>query len=143
MKNLIFAISIFSYTLMHSQETEVRKTIDIFFEAFHKRDTIMLKTVLGNEMRFQSISEKQGGSAIKTESAQNFLISIAGIPPKLNFEEKLLSYKISSDGSLAHVWTPYEFYLDAKLSHSGVNSFTLFKENGFWKIVYCIDTRRK
>ncbi|HOD10564.1 MAG TPA: nuclear transport factor 2 family protein, partial [Flavobacterium sp.] len=41
------------------------------------------------------------------------------------------------------VWTPYEFYVNEKLSHSGVNAFTLFKENEKWKIIHLIDTRRK
>jgi len=57
--------------------------------------------------------------------------------------EKLLDYKIQIDGPLAHVWTPYEFYVNGKLSHSGVNSFTLFKEKDAWQIIHIIDTRRK
>jgi hypothetical protein len=44
---------------------------------------------------------------------------------------------------MANVWTPYEFYINEKLSHIGVNSFTLLLENNIWKIVHIIDTRRK
>ena len=33
--------------------------------------------------------------------------------------------------------------INEKLSHSGVNAFTLFKEKDSWKIIYLIDTRRK
>jgi hypothetical protein len=44
---------------------------------------------------------------------------------------------------MAHVWAPYEFYINDKLSHTGVNTFTLFKEKDIWKIIYLIDTRRK
>ena len=61
----------------------------------------------------------------------------------MKFQEKLLSFSIQIDGSMAHAWTPYEFYINEKLSHKGINAFTLFKENELWKIIYIIDTRRK
>jgi hypothetical protein len=61
----------------------------------------------------------------------------------MKFEERLLDYSIQVDGAMAHVWTPYEFYVNNKFSHKGVNAFTLFKDNGLWKIVYLIDTRRR
>jgi hypothetical protein len=32
------------------------------------------------------------------------------------------------DGSMAHAWTPYEFYVNGKLSHKGVNAFTLLEK---------------
>lgn len=60
----------------------------------------------------------------------------------MKFHEKILSYTIQIDGTMAHVWAPYEFYLNDKLSHSDVNTFTLFKEKDASKIIYLIDTRR-
>ena len=65
------------------------------------------------------------------------------IPATMKFEERLLSFEIRIDGSMAHVWTPYEFYINGTLSHVGVNAFTLILENKQWKIVHLIDTRRK
>ena len=35
------------------------------------------------------------------------------------------------------------FGLMDNFSHCGVNSFQLFNDNGQWKIIYLIDTRRK
>jgi hypothetical protein len=61
----------------------------------------------------------------------------------MTFQEKLLSYTIQVDGAMAHAWTPYEFYVNGKFSHKGVNAFTLFKDKDTWKIIYIIDTRRK
>jgi hypothetical protein len=37
-------------------------------------------------------------------------------------------------GSLAVVWTPYEFWRDGKTSHCGVDVFELVKQAGAWKI---------
>ncbi|MFC4479913.1 hypothetical protein [Flavobacterium chungangensis] len=95
-------------------------------------------------MILQSISESTvKGNKLSDESAKEFYKSIASIPSNMKFQEKILSYTIQIDGTMAHVWTPYEFYLNDKLSHSGVNAFTLFKEKDSWKIIYLIDTRRK
>ncbi len=95
-------------------------------------------------MILQSISESVSkGNKLFDETANEFYKSIASIPASMKFHEKILSYTIQIDGTMAHVWAPYEFYLNDKLSHSGVNTFTLFKEKDSWKIIYLIDTRRK
>lgn len=91
----------------------------------------------------QSIQENANGAKLSDESTSEFYKSIASIPANFNFQEKILSYSIQVDGTMAHAWTPYEFYINDKLSHKGVNAFTLFKENDAWKIIYVIDTRRK
>ncbi len=90
-----------------------------------------------------SISESEKGPKFSVQKASDFYKSIATIPLSMKFEEKILSFKVQIDGSMAHVWTPYEFYVNDKLSHSGVNSFQLYKDNEVWKVVYIIDTRRK
>lgn len=128
----------------HAQKQDVQKSIELFFEAFHQKDSVKLKSVCSDKMILQSISEsKTKGNKLSDETAKEFYKSIASIPSNVKFQEKILSYNIQIDGSMAHVWAPYEFYLNDKLSHSGVNTFTLFKENDVWKIIYLIDTRRK
>lgn len=127
-----------------AQKQELQRTIEQFFEGFHQKDSIKMKLVCSDKMILQSISENSiKGNKLSDESVKDFYKSIATIPTNLKFQEKILSYSIQIDGSMAHVWTPYEFYVNDKLSHSGVNAFTLFKENDKWKIIYLIDTRRK
>ncbi|WP_281632724.1 nuclear transport factor 2 family protein [Flavobacterium luteolum] len=127
-----------------AQKQEVQKCIESFFEGFHQRDSAKIKLVCADKMILQSISENAAkGNKLTNESAKEFYKSIATIPEKLKFQEKILSYSIQIDGTMAHVWIPYEFYVNDKLSHTGVNAFTLFKEKDSWKIIYLIDTRRK
>jgi Putative lumazine-binding len=136
---LLFLISHFSF----AQEKEIQQTIETFFEAFHQRDSVKLQSVCSENLVLHSISESGNGTKLSVEKASNFYKSIASIPIAMKFEEKILSYNIQVDGAMAHAWTPYEFYVNGKLSHSGVNSFQLFKENEVWKVVYILDTRRK
>lgn len=128
----------------NAQKQDVQKSIEIFFEGFHQKDTVKIQSVCSSKIILQSISESSSkGNKLSDESAKEFYKSIASIPVSMKFQEKILSYNVQVDGTMAHVWAPYEFYLNDKLSHSGVNTFTLFKENNIWKIIYLIDTRRK
>lgn len=143
MKKVSFLILVLFFQFSFSQESEIQLTIGKFFNAFHQRDSIALKKVCSENLILHSISESEKGAKFSVEKASNFYKSIATIPLSMKFEEKILSYKVQIDGTMAHVWTPYEFYVNDKLSHSGVNSFQLFKENDVWKVVYILDTRRK
>ena len=141
-KVLILMLSLF-FQFSFAQENEIQLTIGNFFNAFDQRDSIALKKVCSENLVLHSISESEKGNKFSVENAANFYKSIATIPLSIKFEEKILSFKVQVDGAMAHVWTPYEFYVNDKLSHSGVNSFELFKENDGWKVVYILDTRRK
>jgi hypothetical protein len=143
MQRIVFVLLIVFSSSLYSQNEEVKDVIVTFFKGFHAKDSIIIKSVCAKNMILQSIAESSKGSQIKNQIPQDFYRSIATIPVNMKFEERLLDYSIQVDGSMAHVWTPYEFYLNDKFSHKGVNAFTLFKDNGQWKIVYLIDTRRK
>ncbi|RTY94949.1 nuclear transport factor 2 family protein [Flavobacterium sp. GT3R68] len=143
MKNFLLTILLLTAATTQAQKQEVQKTVDTFFEAFHAKDTVKLHAVCMDKMILQSISEGPKGNKLTDETTGEFYNSIATIPVNVIFQEKLLSYNIQIDGSMAHAWTQYEFYVNGKLSHKGVNAFTLFKEKDSWKIVSIIDTRRK
>lgn len=143
MKKIVFLLILIFSSSVHAQNQEVQKTIETFFEAFHAKDTVKLKSICSDKIILQSIQENAKGGKLSDEMASEFYKSIASIPANFNFKEKILSYSIQMDGTMAHAWTPYEFYINDKLSHKGVNAFTLFKENDVWKIIYVIDTRRK
>ena len=143
MKKVLLLILVLFFQFSFAQESEIQMTIGKFFNAFHQRDSIALKKVCSENLVLHSISESEKGPKFSIQKASDFYKSIATIPLTMKFEEKILSFKVQIDGSMAHVWTPYEFYVNDKLSHSGVNSFQLYKENDSWKVVYILDTRRK
>ena len=144
MKKYIVLFFILSGLSLQAQQQEVQHSIEIFFEGFHQKDTVKIKSVCADKIILQSIRESAvKGNKLSDENTKEFYKSIDSIPSNMKFQEKILSYAIEIDGTMAHVWAPYEFYLNDKLSHSGVNTFTLFKEKDSWKIIYLIDTRRK
>lgn len=146
MKKILFAVLLLSALQANAQDfdkQEIRNTIETFFEGFHHRDTLLLHQVCADKLILQSIEENANGNKLTEEPQHFFYRSIASMPQTLKYNEQILGYAIQVDGSMGHAWTPYEFYINGKLSHKGVNAFTLFKEKDRWKIVYIIDTRRK
>jgi len=143
MKKAALLLLILGVQSICAQENEVKKSIQTFFEALQTRDTTKMQSVCYKHLILESIEEHRGQGRLDFEAASEFYRQISRIPADKDIEERILGYKINIDGTLAHVWAPYEFYINGKLSHSGVNSFQLFYDGGIWQIVYIIDTRRK
>lgn len=148
MKNVfilgIFLIGLSSFAQDAAEEAEAKKVVTDFFEAFHKQDSIALRNLAHPSIKMQSIgANREGKKEVSTVSYGDFLKSISSIPATTKFEEQLHSFDITVNGPLAQVITPYSFLINDNLTHCGVNSFTLVKEDTQWKIVYLIDTRRK
>ena len=129
--------------VVFSQENSPKATIEAFFTAFHQKDSLTLRTFCHKDISLQTVANTKNGTQLKSDKLEDFLKSIASIPNNMKIYEKLLEYNVTIDGDLAHVWTPYEFYVNDTLSHIGANSFTMIKENDKWLIVHLIDTRRK
>ena len=122
-----------------SKPSDLVKT---FFEDFHRQDTLQLANHFVSDAVMKSISQDTSGQTkISTVAIERFVQSIGSIPSNRKFEEKILAYQVQEDNLMAQVWSPYEFYVDQKLSHTGVNLFVLSKVNEEWKIVFLIDTR--
>lgn len=148
MKYLIILIALIYSTSIKAQITEkdiIKKTIEAFFVHFHDKDTVKIRTVFHTDNKMQSIGiDKNGNTRIKTESVDGFLKSFASIPDSILIKEELIDYTILVDGSMATVWTNYQFYVNGKFSHCGVNNFQLFKDSKKgWLITYLVDTRRR
>lgn len=142
---LLFTILVSSTILGQTDETKkVQLAIDTFFDGFHKGDTTLMKTVMMGKFPTQTTYRNgEGKDVLQTGDSNDLLQAIAKRNADQNWEERLLDYVIKVDGNMASAWTPYEFWFNGNFSHCGVNSFQLFHDNGQWKIVYLIDSRRR
>ena len=133
--------------MIHAQdqaETEVQESIVRFFEGFHQQDSTVIKSVVADGIKLQTMGvDKEGNNRMRTDPFEGFLKSIASIPDSIQFREELHAFKIQVDGPMAHAWTPYTFWVNGEISHCGVNSFQLFNDGTMWRIIYLVDTRRR
>lgn len=102
----------------------------------------MISQTFANGMIMQTISNRQGETGVTSNTPAAFLKSVGTPHPEI-WDERIAFDQVLIDDNLASVWTSYQFYVGAKFSHCGVNSFQLVKSNSGWKIVHIIDTRRK
>ena len=59
------------------------------------------------------------------------------------FRERYWNATVLTNGQIASVWAPYDFYLNEEFSHCGVDLFYLVKEDAQWKIAHFGYTRDK
>jgi predicted lactoylglutathione lyase len=139
--NKIFAVTLFLSTFFfaqNNQNQEIEKPIRNLFLAMKNADPELLKSTFSETAILQTITK----DGVKNEDIRDFISSISKAS-KDDLDERIMIEAIHTDGNLASVFTPYQFYYKGKFSHCGANSFQLVKQNNEWKIQYIIDTRRK
>lgn len=145
---LLFSITFYA-TGIFAQQTEeqaIKGTIDTLFIALQQGDSSLARTCFDSSARLQTalINPVTGNTKLQNESLSAFLQQVASIKKSdRKLEERIISYDINIDLPLASVWAIYEFYVDGKLSHKGVDAFQLFKSKDGWKIIQICDTRKK
>ncbi|AYN67934.1 nuclear transport factor 2 family protein [Euzebyella marina] len=146
MRALVTLALFFISVQMNAQDEEalVETTIENFFNAFHRQDSVGIKKTVSDDIVLQTIAkDNEGAPVVKTQPFNEFLKSIISIPKSTQFEEVITNFHIQIDGPMANAWTDYEFNLDGSFHHCGVNSFQLVKDaKKGWQIIYLIDTRR-
>jgi len=121
---------------------EVKQTIERFFQGFHQRDSVTMKSVMHPNLVLQTVLSRQGQTKLVVSEAADFLHAVATRPITPVWEERLHQFQISVDGAMAQAWVDYSFWLDGTFSHCGVDAFALFKSDQGWQITYLADTRR-
>lgn len=147
MKSTLLLFLVLLSTICFSQEAlstaNGKIIIDIFMNGYRAGDTIKMKSVMHPNMTMhRAYLDKEQQNVLLYTNPANLLKYAATTGQNQKWEEKLTDYIVSSDGNLAHVWTPYEFYTDGKFSHCGANSFTLVYTDESWKIFNLIDSVR-
>jgi len=132
-----------SFTMKAQSDIDlIKSTINQMFDGMRKGDSTMVSAVFVNDAKMQSVfTDENGATQVRTGALSSFLNAI-GTPHDEVWDERISFEQILVDGSLASVWTPYQFYLGDKFSHCGYNSFQMAKIAKEWKIVYIVDTRR-
>jgi hypothetical protein len=126
-----------------SAEDSVKAAVNTLFTAMRNADPALLRSVFADSAVLQTISkDKEGKTIVVNEKIDEFAEFVKGVK-KDSADERISFETIRTDGPLAIVWTPYNFYYNGRFSHCGVNSFQLVRINNEWKIQYLIDTRQR
>ncbi len=127
----------------HPEEEAVKAVISQLFDAMKQADSSRAVNCFAAGALMETVARTpQQTDTVRSNAVAQFGSRIRQQPAG-TLDERISFSSVLIDGNLAHVWTPYRFYVNGQFSHCGVNSFEVVKLNGQWKIRYIIDTRRK
>jgi len=137
---LLSAIVVFIALPLNAQTT-AEETVNDFFEALNTKDATKIESLCLDNLVLNSLSVTSESSKLNQQNLKGFLHSLKQMPETLKIKEVITKTKSRDDDYIAQFWLEYEFYLNDKLSHEGVNSITLLKGENGWKISAITDTR--
>ncbi len=123
----------FSQESKIEEKEEIKNVINQFFKAIEKKDSILMRsTILGDAQVWRRRSNNEGLPKIDFRFSKDSTPTMSSWP---DMKEIALDYDITTNNEIAVAWIPYEFWIDDKFSHCGIDVFTLFKKDGEWKII--------
>lgn len=135
--SIIILCSIISFTGFSQESNKVEKeqiknVIDQFFKAIEKKDSMLMRsTILGDAQ----VWRRRNNEALPTIDFRFSKDSTPTMSSSPDMKEIALDYDITANNDIAVAWVPYEFWIEDKFSHCGIDVFTLFKIEGEWKII--------
>lgn len=126
-----------------AQRAQVIQVIQQLFDGMRAGDSSLVSSVFDQKASmYTTFYDPDGHPQLRKGSLANFLKAI-GTPHEAVWDERIWSYDVQIDQTMASVWTPYTFFAGEDFSHCGVNSFQLYKSSEGWKIIHIMDTRQR
>ncbi len=120
-------------------EADVEALVYRLFTAMNKSDGQAIGGLFTDDARI--IGTESNGTK-KAIPIADFTKSISQAKPG-SLEEKVTSMEVRVDDALATAWVGYDFYVNGKFSHCGVDAFQMHRGSNGWRIMQIADTRRQ
>ena len=124
-------------TASANERTGVLQAISNLFKAMETRDLELTRSVMMPAGELMSGDDQMSVDAQGTEFAEYMKDLDEG--DEL-LQERLIKPEVMVSGNIAVVWSDYQFFVDGKLSHCGVDNFSLMKVQGEWRLMYATFT---
>jgi hypothetical protein len=115
-------------------EDQIKAVILKTFSAMKSVDSVALKSCFTSNALLHISQVKPEGNVVREVPATKFIQNVITRKPG-EMDERVLSWgPILIDQEIATAWVPYEFYLNGKFSHKGVDVFLLVKTGNEYRI---------
>lgn len=140
---IVTALALSAATPLAAQATDDRAAVltvvQQLFDAMRTKDTTQLRSLFWPGSRLTGVRpRREGGFTVQETSVEQFARAVAGSTG--TWLERMFDPEVRIDGTLAQVWAPYDFHLNGRFSHCGVDAVQLLKVDGVWKIVALADS---
>lgn len=130
----VLAVALSHHTFGQSDDEKlVRATAEQFFLAIETKDRALLKSIMvpgSLNISTQELQNDQAKITTLNYASMIDLLTGAGNEKK----ERAWDETILVQGHIAVYWAPYDFHVDQKFTHCGIDSFQLIKKDGRWLI---------
>ena len=126
-----------------AEREAVLEVVNRLFDAMRQGDSAMLRSAFHPDARLGTAAVRNGSPVLDLHPVEGFAQALAAKPADEVWDERLYDEVVHIDGTLASVWTEYDFYVGDDFSHCGVDSFQLTKTADGWKIFSIADTRQR
>jgi hypothetical protein len=138
-----------SITLIVALQTQaadreaILKTVQRFYDTMTAHDVEGARDVLQPQGRFHAMSMKGGKPDVRAFSNEEYFATLQE-RSKDTMQERIWNPEVRINGLTANVIAPYDFWINDKFSHCGVDTFDLIKTEEGWKIaggVYTVESK--
>jgi hypothetical protein len=128
--SVLASISVQAKDTYSAPQREALGAVDALFAAMAKHDVDASRRLILPGASFVVVLPD---GTVKIESDTGYLDKLG--KHKEAFRERIWDARVTVQGNLAQVWAPYDFHLDGKLSHCGIDSFSLARNADGWRVV--------
>ena len=93
----------------------------------------LIAGVVDPDIVMQSTDARSGATVFGSSTLPGLLERVATGGDVMT--ERMWDAEVRVAGSLAMVWTPYDFYVGSEFSHCGIDVATLMRRDDGWKII--------
>lgn len=119
----------------------VMKTVQAFFDTMTAHDVDGARQILQPQGRFHAMSMKDGKPDVRAFANEEYFAQLQASKQKM--QERIWNPDVRINGLIANVTARYDFWIDGRFSHCGVDAFDLIKTEEGWKIaggVYTVES---
>jgi hypothetical protein len=143
----LVAVTLLAAANVHAQTSnadrdDVLKVVQAFFDTMTAADIEGARKILQPQGRFHAMRMRDGKPDVRAFANEEYFADLQASKQKMR--ERIWNPEVRVSGAIATLWAPYDFWIDGKFSHCGVDAFDLIKTEDGWKIaggVYTVETK--
>lgn len=120
----------------------LRTVVNLVLQAINTRDSALLRRLTLPSTTVLSMRGLYDSAVLRSRSREEFIEAVGGAERRVL--ERIWQPVYDRSDALAVVRAPYDFWVDGRFSHCGIDRFTLVRAAGEWKLAqlsYNVRTR--
>jgi hypothetical protein len=141
---IILFLTLSTYATAQAPQDETKNILSViqtFFNSIEKRDTVMFNGVFLPQAHMFIARPLNDTTQYISKSAVGRSMFKSNTSYRETMRDKGVKFEVHQN--IAMAWVPYDFHVNEKFSHCGIDVFTLMKTKQGWKVALVAYTVEK